>query len=189
MTELILRHAVWRAPFGVAQIVASPTGLLLLEFRPARPAYWDRWLQRWIGPAVTVVEEGGAEADAIVEQAIAELDAYAAGRTAELRTPLDLRGTPFQHDVWAAVRAVPYGQTRSYGQIAAEIGRPRAVRATGAANGANPLSIYVPCHRIIGADGNLRDYGGGLEIKVALLALERRGATLSVPVEQPAEHT
>lgn len=168
----LLRHAVWRSPFGPAHLLAGPSGLLRLEFRPEAPAWWSGWVGRWLGVA-QIVERGAGPSDAIVEQAIAELDAYAAGGGTTLTTPLDLRGTPFQQAVWAAVHAVPYGETRSYGQIAGQIGRPRAVRATGAANGANPLSIYIPCHRIIGADGNLRDYGGGLEIKRALLALER----------------
>ena len=180
MADLLLRHAVWKSPFGPAQLLAGPAGLLRLEFRPARPEWWDGWLRRWLGPTV-IVDGGAGAADAVVEQALAELDAYAAGRLVELDTPLDLRGTPFQQAVWAAVRAVPYGETRSYGQVAAGIGRPRAVRATGAANGANPLSIYVPCHRIIGADGNLRDYGGGLEIKAALLDLERGASSRLLP--------
>ncbi len=169
----LLRHAVWESPFGPAQLLAGPAGLLRLEFRPALPEWWDGWVRRWQGADARVVVGGAGVADDIAAQALAELDAYAAGRLMELTTPLDPRGTPFQQAVWAAVRAVPYGETRSYGQIADEIGRPRAVRATGAANGANPLSIYIPCHRIIGADGSLRDYGGGLEIKAALLALER----------------
>ncbi|HAX24106.1 MAG TPA: cysteine methyltransferase [Chloroflexi bacterium] len=176
MSDLLLRYAIWESRFGPGQLLAGPAGLLCLEFRPARPDAWDRWAHRWLGRDARIVEAGAGAADAIVEQAIAELDEYAAGQLAELRAPLDLRGTPFQQAVWAAVRSVPYGETRSYGQIAAEIGRPRAVRATGAANGANPLSIYIPCHRIIGADGSLRDYGGGLEIKAALLEMESRAS-------------
>lgn len=173
MGELSLRYAIWESPFGPAQLLASPSGLVRLEFRSDRPDWWDTWLRRWFGRDVCVLDGAAGPADAIAEQALAELDAYAGGRLTTFSVPLDLRGTPFQQAVWAAVRAVPYGQTRSYGQVAAEIGRPRAVRATGAANGANPLSILVPCHRIIGADGSLRDYGGGLAIKAALLELER----------------
>ncbi len=173
MDHVLLRRSTWPSPFGPAQLLAGPDGLLRLEFRPAWPDWWDVWVSRWLGPLARIVDADAGPPDAIAAQAIDELDAYAAGRRVAFDTPLDLRGTPFQQAVWAAVRAVPYGQTSSYGQIAAGIGRPSAVRATGAANGANPLSIYVPCHRIIGADGNLRDYGGGLAIKAALLDLER----------------
>jgi methylated-DNA-[protein]-cysteine S-methyltransferase len=87
--------------------------------------------------------------------------------------PLDVRGTSFQRAVWAAVAEVGYGETCSYGDIARAMGRPAAVRAVGLANGANPLPIVIPCHRIIGANGALTGYGGGLPTKRALLALER----------------
>ncbi len=86
--------------------------------------------------------------------------------------PLDLRGTPFQQQVWRELRKVPYGQTVSYGELARRVGRPGAVRAVGQAVGANPIPIIVPCHRVVGADGSLVGYGGGLEIKSALLRLE-----------------
>jgi methylated-DNA-[protein]-cysteine S-methyltransferase len=108
-----------------------------------------------------------------IDQALAEIDAYLAGTLKTFETPLDLRGTPFQRQVWAEVARVPYGMTASYGEIAARIGRPRAVRAVGAANGANPLPLFVPCHRVVAVDGALRGYGGGLAVKAALLQLER----------------
>ncbi|MCO5177537.1 MAG: methylated-DNA--[protein]-cysteine S-methyltransferase [Thermomicrobiales bacterium] len=176
MIGAMLRRAIWESPFGRAYLLAGTDGLLRLEFRREQPDWWVNWAQRWVGRDAEIVDGPVAGADAVVEQSIAELDAYASGDVREFTTPLDPRGTPFQQAVWAAVRAVPYGQTRSYGQIADQIGRPKAVRATGAANGANPLSIYVPCHRIIGADGSLRDYGGGLEIKAALLEMEHAHA-------------
>ena len=89
--------------------------------------------------------------------------------------PLDLAGTEFQRGVWLELTRIPYGETRSYQQMACAIGSPKAVRAVGAANGANPVAIVVPCHRVIGASGKLVGYGGGLPLKRRLLALERGG--------------
>ena len=88
--------------------------------------------------------------------------------------PVHLSGTAFQRKVWAALREIPYGETATYGEIAARIGNPRACRAVGTANHNNPISIVVPCHRVIGADGGLTGYGGGLAVKAYLLALERK---------------
>ena len=85
-----------------------------------------------------------------------------------------MQGTPFQQKVWAALREIPYGETRSYGQIAAQVGNPKASRAVGMANNRNPIAIIVPCHRVIGANGSLTGYAGGLNVKQELLALERR---------------
>ncbi|MCZ7568086.1 MAG: methylated-DNA--[protein]-cysteine S-methyltransferase [Ardenticatenaceae bacterium] len=104
------------------------------------------------------------------------LQRFFSGRPEPFTVPLDLRGTAFQRAVWWAVLAVPFGRTATYAQIAAQIGRPRAVRAVGAANGANPLTIFVPCHRLVGRNGDLCGYGGGLPRKSALLTLERRVA-------------
>jgi len=101
-----------------------------------------------------------------------QLAAYFAKQLREFDLPLAPRGTPFQLDVWRALRAIPYGETRSYAQIAQIIGKPEAIRAVGAANGANPLPIVVPCHRVIGSNGSLTGFGGGLEMKRYLLDLE-----------------
>jgi methylated-DNA-[protein]-cysteine S-methyltransferase len=101
-----------------------------------------------------------------------QLTAYFAKQLREFDLPLAPRGTPFQLDVWRALRAIPYGETRSYSQIAQIIGKPEAIRAVGAANGANPLPIVVPCHRVIGSNGSLTGFGGGLEMKRYLLDLE-----------------
>ncbi len=103
----------------------------------------------------------------------ASSSAYFAGELRQFSLALAPVGTPFQLDVWNALRAIPYGETRSYGELAERIGRPSAVRAVGAANGANPLPIVVPCHRVIGSNGSLTGFGGGLPLKQALLALER----------------
>ena len=105
-------------------------------------------------------------------QVSAELDAYFAGELTQFAAPLRLPGTRFQHSVWAALVAIAYGTTLSYRELAARIGNPRAVRAVGGANGRNPVSIIVPCHRVIGADGSLVGYGGGLDCKRWLLSHE-----------------
>ncbi len=103
------------------------------------------------------------------------LDAYFAGEPDVVLPPLDLLGTPFQQRVWTALRGIPAGQTRSYGEIAREIGAPSAVRAVGAAIGRNPVSILIPCHRVVGSGGNLTGYAGGLERKSWLLGHESGG--------------
>lgn len=109
-------------------------------------------------------------------EAVRQLEAYFDGRLYRFDLPLDLHGSPFQLRVWNALLAVPYGETRSYRDIAASIGAPSAVRAVGAANGANPVAIVVPCHRIIGSGGKLTGYGGGLPLKKRLLELEAHWA-------------
>ena len=105
--------------------------------------------------------------------AVEQLDAYFAGTLTEFDVDLDVAGTPFQRRVWTALQTIPYGETRSYGQIADQIGSPGASRAVGLANGRNPVSIIVPCHRVIGSNGGLTGYGGGLDRKKTLLALEK----------------
>jgi methylated-DNA-[protein]-cysteine S-methyltransferase len=104
-----------------------------------------------------------------------QLDAYFAGERQDFDLPLAPEGTPFQLTVWDALQSIPYGETISYGELAQEIGRPTASRAVGAANGHNPLPIVIPCHRVIGQDGSLTGYGGGLRFKKALLSLEKNG--------------
>lgn len=101
-----------------------------------------------------------------------QLTEYFAGKRREFSLPLDMLGTDFQKSVWQRLLAIPYGETRSYGQLATELGNPKAMRAVGAANGKNPLSIIVPCHRVIGASGKLTGFAGGLEVKERLLRLE-----------------
>ena len=107
--------------------------------------------------------------------AAGELDRYFGGELHEFTVPLDMRGTVFDRQVWGELARIPYGETRSYGQVARAIGRPTASRAVGHANGRNPVSIIVPCHRVIGSGGALVGYGGGLDRKDALLELERHG--------------
>jgi methylated-DNA-[protein]-cysteine S-methyltransferase len=110
--------------------------------------------------------------DSVLHAARTQLDEYFAGSRQRFDLPLAARGTPFQESVWQALAAIPWGEVRSYRDIACAIGKPKAVRAVGAANGRNPLPIVVPCHRVIGADGSLTGFGGGLPLKVQLLTLE-----------------
>jgi methylated-DNA-[protein]-cysteine S-methyltransferase len=108
------------------------------------------------------------------QRVTAELEAYFSGKLHQFSVPLDLRGTDFQRKVWELLLGIPYGETRSYGDIARMLGRPTASRAVGRAVGTNPIAIIVPCHRVIGANGDLVGYGGGLYKKRALLDLEAR---------------
>src|SRR5690606_13181207 len=112
-------------------------------------------------------------ASPLLDQVGAELAQYFAGERRQFAVPLDLVGTPFQLRAWQALLAIPFGHTRSYGEQARAIGQPTATRAVAAANGSNKVSIIVPCHRVIGSDGGLTGFGGGLPRKQALLALER----------------
>jgi methylated-DNA-[protein]-cysteine S-methyltransferase len=113
-------------------------------------------------------------------KAVEQLDQYFAGERVQFDLELDLLGTKFQQDVWNALLTIPYGETRSYGEIARQIGRPDRARAVGAANGSNPVSIIVPCHRVIGSDGSLTGYGGGLDRKRFLLDLEAGVGSLNL---------
>ncbi|MCV7030652.1 methylated-DNA--[protein]-cysteine S-methyltransferase [Mycobacterium sherrisii] len=112
--------------------------------------------------------------------AVDQLTAYFAGELTRFDVELDLRGTEFQRRVWQALRTIPYGETRSYGEIAAQIGAPGAARAVGLANGHNPIAIVVPCHRVIGANGSLTGFGGGLGRKRTLLELEKERQSLTL---------
>ncbi len=128
--------------------------------------------------AVAFPEESQPAAEpnpnALVRRAAEQLAAYFAGRRTRFDLPLNAAGTAFQRRVWQALCTVPFGETASYGEIAAALGNPRASRAVGLANGRNPIAILVPCHRIIGSDGSLTGYGGGLDRKRWLLDHERR---------------
>jgi methylated-DNA-[protein]-cysteine S-methyltransferase len=114
--------------------------------------------------------------DTVFTDAVAQLDEYFAGDRTTFELTLEVTGTAFQRDVWRALSDIPFGETRNYGEIARVVGRPGAARAVGIANGRNPVGIIVPCHRVIGANGSLVGYGGGLDRKVQLLDLERRYA-------------
>jgi methylated-DNA-[protein]-cysteine S-methyltransferase len=114
--------------------------------------------------------------------AVEQLNAYFAGELTTFDLELDLRGTEFQRRVWQALLTIPFGETRSYGEVAEQIGAPGAARAVGLANGHNPIAIIVPCHRVIGASGSLTGYGGGLDRKRSLLALEARHTSATLPL-------
>jgi methylated-DNA-[protein]-cysteine S-methyltransferase len=156
------------SPLGTLQLTADDGALTGVHFpgqkhdRPAQ-ADWQR-----------------ADDEPVLAQARRELGEYFAGRRARFEVRLDPRGTPFQRAVWQALLAVPFGATSTYGAIAAAVGRPSAVRAVGAAVGANPIGIVVPCHRIVGRDGTLTGYAGGLDRKAKLLALEGHSAQFAL---------
>jgi methylated-DNA-[protein]-cysteine S-methyltransferase len=114
------------------------------------------------------------------DDAVEQLIAYFAGELTDFDIELELRGTEFQRRVWNALRTIPYGETRSYGEIAEQIGAPGSARAVGWANGHNPIAIVVPCHRVIGANGSLTGFGGGLDRKRTLLELEKQGENLTL---------
>lgn len=136
----------------------------------------------------SAAEEPGSRDDSrpVLDEAARQLREYFAGTRREFDLPLDPSGTEFQLRVWEALRRIPYGQTRSYMDLARELGQPGASRAVGLANARNPISIIVPCHRVIGADGKLTGYAGGIPMKQALLALER-GWPLEAGGIAPAE--
>ncbi|HTS64290.1 MAG TPA: methylated-DNA--[protein]-cysteine S-methyltransferase [Candidatus Acidoferrales bacterium] len=112
------------------------------------------------------------DANPLLREAARQLRAYFGGKLREFDIPLNMQGTPFQKKVWEQLVQIPYGETRSYSQVAVAVGAPKAVRAVGAANGSNPVPIIVPCHRVIGSGGDLTGYGGGLPLKKRLLELE-----------------
>ncbi|CAN5574112.1 methylated-DNA--[protein]-cysteine S-methyltransferase [soil metagenome] len=118
--------------------------------------------------------------DRAFPDAVEQLSAYFAGELQQFELPLEYEGTPFQRSVWDALRTIPYGETRTYGEIARQIGNPTAFRAVGLANGHNPISVIVPCHRVIGASGSLTGFGGGLDRKRALLEMERSASSPSL---------
>jgi len=151
-------HTTMDTPVGELTIVAEDGALTALYF----PSH-----KRLPDPS-----EFGERTDRGFEEAKAQLAEYFAGERREFSLPLAPKGDAFQQKVWALLRAIPYGETRSYGQLAAELGDPHLAQAVGRANGRNPLSIVVPCHRVVGGDGSLTGYAGGLERKRFLLELE-----------------
>jgi O-6-methylguanine DNA methyltransferase len=157
---------------GTCTVIATEKGVCWSGTPGTSREYGLDWLARRL--VIARVAEG--ESVEPLSQALDQLRRYFAGERVQFSCPLDLRGTAFQVSVWEELYRIPYGQTRTYAQIAAAIGSPKAVRAVGAANGANPVAVIVPCHRVIGSNGSLTGYGGGLPMKEWLLALE--GVTL-----------
>ncbi|MBV8438481.1 MAG: methylated-DNA--[protein]-cysteine S-methyltransferase [Silvibacterium sp.] len=154
------------SPVGKLKLVASDKGLVAVLWQNDRPT------------RVRLAELAEDDQHPVLLKAERQLGEYFAGKRKEFSIPLDMRGTPFQKTVWEALLAIPFGETRSYGQLANQLGNPNATRAVGAANGRNPLSIIVPCHRVIGSSGKLTGFGGGLETKAQLLSLEQKDRTL-----------
>lgn len=146
------------------QYIDSPIGILTIAEEEAQLRYllFDR--QSLVG------EESSTP---LLEETKQQLREYFRGERREFSLPLDPQGTPFQRLAWAGLQSIPYGETISYGQLAARIGHPKSFRAVGGANHRNPIAIIIPCHRVIGADGSLTGYGGGLEKKIFLLKLEQ----------------
>lgn len=157
--ELEISYWISPSPVGRLLLVGNPDGLQALQFQDgAHPLD--------IQPTWTKSPEP-------FHAALEQLKEYFDGSRTRFQIALNLQGTSFQRHVWKALQGIPYGRTVSYGEIARQVGSAKASRAVGAANGQNPVSIIVPCHRVIGANGRLVGYGGGLPIKIALLQLER----------------
>lgn len=164
----VITTQYYESPCGRLLLGAFGPALCLCDWRTgkSREAV-DRRLQR----RFSAVYEAGASP--VLTAAVAWLDGYFAGTRTAFGLPLALAGTPFQERVWRALSDIPYGETVSYGELARRIGMPKAVRAVANANGANALSIFIPCHRVIGADHALTGYGGGLAVKRYLLEKEK----------------
>ena len=165
MTDVAIVGTI-NTPAGDFGAVLAPEGLCRLTL-PGESLSSTVALARRDCPGAEIVRD-----DAALRPVAEQLAGYFDGRLREFTLPLAPRGTPFQLVVWQALRRIGYGEVRTYAQVAAAIGRPTAVRAVGAANGANPIAVVIPCHRVIGANGKLVGYGGGLELKHRLLQLE-----------------
>ena len=156
-----LAYKKMSSPIGALKLVASDNGLVAI--------LWENDSPRRVRLGEMVEEEQHP----VLVETEGQLKEYFAGKRKTFSVALDMRGTRFQKDVWEALLAIPFGETRSYGQLAKQLGNPRATRAVGAANGRNPVSIIVPCHRVIGSSGKLTDFAGGLDAKAHLLGLEK----------------
>jgi methylated-DNA-[protein]-cysteine S-methyltransferase len=164
------RFTTMFSPVGELTLVASDAGLVAILWENDEP---DR---------VRLGTMTRDESDPVLVAAEKQLHAYFAGELTRFTLPLDFHGTDFQKSVWAALLTIPFGETRSYGEIARQIGRPSASRAVGAANGRNPISIIAPCHRVIGSNGALTGFAGGLEAKALLLEMEGQRAPVGEPL-------
>ena len=154
------------SPIGQFRIASTEAGLAYVELPHSSGRGMRDWMERYV-PERRCVDEIGPN-----RAAIEQILEYLASERTHFDVPLDLRGTPFQRAVWDALIEIPYGESRSYAEVARAVGRPKAQRAVGSANNANPVSLIVPCHRVIAADGSLGGYGGGQKLKARLLAME-----------------
>jgi methylated-DNA-[protein]-cysteine S-methyltransferase len=155
-----LAYKIIESPVGKLKLVASDNALVAI--------LWERDSPRRVRLSDMIAKDRHP----VLVETERQLSEYFSGKRKEFSIPLDMRGTSFQKDVWEALLAIPFGETRSYGQLAKQLGNPRATRAVGAANGRNPVSIIVPCHRVIGSSGKLTGFAGGLKTKAYLLSLE-----------------
>lgn len=155
------------SPIGLIQLVATDEALVYCANSRESGVQMDSWIKKYL-PDYTV-EQGGNH---VTHTAKSQLQNYLAGESQVLDMPLNLIGTDFRKTVWKALQTIPYGETRTYGEIATQIGKPKAARAVGQANHHNPISYFVPWHRVIGAGGDLVGFGGGLDTKSWLLSLE-----------------
>jgi methylated-DNA-[protein]-cysteine S-methyltransferase len=156
------------SPVGKLKLVASDQGLVAI--------LWENDSPRRVRLSELIAEEQHP----VLLEVERQLGEYFAGTRKTFSIALDMRGTRFQKDVWEALLAIPFGETRSYAQLARQLGNPRATRAVGAANGRNPVSIIVPCHRVIGSSGKLTRFAGGLDTKARLLSLEKSGQKVAL---------
>ncbi len=159
-------YKIIKSPVGELKLVAKGhrlTAILWENDKPNRVKLGD------------MIEDN---AEPVLVETERQLNEYFSGKRNQFELELDFAGTPFQKQVWNALLTIPFGETRSYGQIALQLGNPKAVRAVGAANGKNPISIVAPCHRVIGASGSLTGFAGGIETKAQLLELESRNKSL-----------
>lgn len=166
--SMALSYKYATSPLGELKLIASERGLAAILWPNENPK------RVRLGE---LIENVGHP---ILRQTEEQLREYFAGARTQFTVPLDLIGTDFQKKVWTALLGIPFGETRTYGELAKHIGQPTAARAVGAANGKNPISIITPCHRAIGSDGSLTGFAGGLEAKLYLLTLERNKATAAV---------
>ncbi|CAG4914912.1 methylated-DNA--[protein]-cysteine S-methyltransferase [Paraburkholderia saeva] len=160
-------YKVVNSPVGKLKLVAKGTSLVAILWENDRPN------------RVRLGEMVEVEHDAVLDETERQLKEYFDGRRTRFDLQLDFAGTVFQKQVWAALLTIPFGETRSYLDIATQIGNPKAVRAVGAANGRNPVSIIAPCHRVIGSSGDLTGFAGGLKAKETLLAIEAANSPTS----------
>lgn len=170
---MVLARQVIETPLGPMAAYSASDALVMFEFADPDREPWSR--ERLIGAATVRIYEGRLDLHDRVESEIVE---YFAGQRREFSVPLRPVGTDFQLRVWNLLLEIPYGETRTYGELAQQIGDPNTVRAVGMANGANRLAIFIPCHRVIGADGSLTGYGGGVWRKQRLLEIEQGQAGL-----------
>jgi methylated-DNA-[protein]-cysteine S-methyltransferase len=154
-----MQYAVMDSPMGPLTVASTEKGIASIHFG-------------------NIVPDGAVADSSANHESVEQLTEYFQGKRTRFDLQLDVEGTPFQKAVWGELLRIPYGETRTYGEIAKAIGRPGAARAVGMANHDNPIAVVIPCHRVIGRDGSLTGYAGGVHLKARLLSIERRHRTL-----------